>query len=379
MQMMTIVKRLFPALILLLAIATGCKKDSYNFKNLLPTVKSFYTITSTGFDMGNEIQFKNESLNAETYAWDFGDGTKSTEANPKKVFTDAGDYNVSLKAVGAGGTGNYFSKVTIIDPNAPAPGKETLFFMEYGASLIKKIPLAPGSVVTQVANIAGKNGLGVAYDAVNDKLFYGSDQGGANGAIIRMDIDGTNVTTLVSGAQEPYSVALNPTAKKIYWTRYGEGVSMSNYDGTNVSTNVITVADAELTGIAYSAKTNRIYFYDFNSEDMYVANADGTNVQKLIPGIFGYAIFVDDVNGKIYYDDRGKRAIMKANLDGTNIEQVVNLASTLRVAGIGIDYTAKKIYWSDRTNNVIRRANLDGTGAENFLTGLSSPRSFFIR
>lgn len=376
---MTIVKRLFPALMLLLAIATGCKKDSYNFKDLAPTVKSFYTITSTGFEMGDEIQFKNESLNAETYTWDFGDGTTSTNANPKKVFVDAGDYTVSLKAVGAGGTGNYSTKVTIIDPNAPAPGKETLYFMEYGASLIKKIPLAPGSVVTQVANIAGKNGLGVAYDAVNDKIFYGSDQGGANGSIIRMDIDGTNVTTLVPGVQEPYSVALNPTAQKIYWTSYGTGISMSNYDGSNVMTNVITIADAELTGVAYSAKTNRIYFYDFYNEDLYTANADGTNVQKIIPGIYGYAIFIDDVNGKIYYDDRGKRAIMKANLDGTNIEQVVNLASSLRVAGIGIDYTAQKIYWSDRTNNVIRRANLDGTAAENFLTGLSSPRSFFIR
>ncbi len=70
---------------------------------------------------------------------------------------------------------------------------------------------------------------------------------------------------------------------------------------------------------------------------------------------------------------------MKANLDGTNIQEVVKLGSSLRVAGIGIDYTAGKLYWTDRTNNVIRRANLNGSSPENFLTGVSSPRYFFIR
>ena len=372
---MTIVKRLFPALMLLLAIATGCKKDSYNFKDLAPTVKSFYTITSTGFEMGDEIQFKNESLNAETYTWDFGDGTTSTEANPKKVYPDAGVYSVVLKAVGAGGTGTFSKDVTIIDPNAPAPGREALYFMEYGVDLIKKMAVAPGSVPVQIADISGKTGLGIAYDAVDDQLYYTNEDAGS---IVRMDIDGTNATTIASGADAPYGIAVNSVAKKVYWSD-GENISTVNFDGTNETTNFITVTGADFTGVAYSAKSNKIYFYDFNAENLHIANADGTNAQILIPGIFGYAIFIDDVNSKVYYDDRGKQAIMKANLDGTNIQEVVKLGSSLRVAGIGIDYTAGKLYWTDRTNNVIRRANLNGSSPENFLTGVSSPRYFFIR
>lgn len=372
---MLILRKILPAFIAILAVAAGCKKDTYNFKDLSPTVKSFYTITSTGFEMGDEIVFKNESLNAETYTWDFGDGTTSTEANPKKVYADAGDYNVTLKAVGAGGTGTYSKKVTIIDPNAPAPGRETLYFMEYGVDLIKKIAVAPGSAPVQVANISGKTGLGIAYDAVEDQLYYTNED---DGTIVRMDIDGSNATTIASGADVPYGIAVNSVTKKIYWSD-GEKISMVNFDGSGLTTNLITVTGADFTGIAYSAKSDRIYFYDFNKENLYIANADGTNAQILIPSIFGYAIFVDDVNNKIYYDDRGKRSIMKANLDGTNIETAVNLASSLRVAGIGIDYTAQKIYWTDRTNNVIRRANINGTAAENFLTGVSSPRYFFIR
>ena len=40
---------------------------------------------------------------AAAYTWDFGDGSKSNEANPEHVYLKAGNYTVSLKVVSTGG------------------------------------------------------------------------------------------------------------------------------------------------------------------------------------------------------------------------------------------------------------------------------------
>jgi gliding motility-associated-like protein len=61
------------------------------------------------------IEFDNK-----TYAWDFGDGTKSTEENPKHTYAAPGDYTVTLRI-----TTNCFcreSQGLIRVPGAPTPG-----------------------------------------------------------------------------------------------------------------------------------------------------------------------------------------------------------------------------------------------------------------
>ncbi|GAA4334770.1 hypothetical protein GCM10023149_42340 [Mucilaginibacter gynuensis] len=60
-----------------------------------------------------EITFVNESKNADTYKWDFGNGETSTEKNPAKVkYTGDGPYNVILTATKAGK--HSFSQQTIL-------------------------------------------------------------------------------------------------------------------------------------------------------------------------------------------------------------------------------------------------------------------------
>jgi len=47
---------------------------------------------------GATITFQNSSLNANSYSWDFGDGTTSTAANPTKTYSTQGTYTVRLTA-----------------------------------------------------------------------------------------------------------------------------------------------------------------------------------------------------------------------------------------------------------------------------------------
>ena len=45
------------------------------------------------------LRFENESEKAETYEWDFGDGTTSNEVSPKHRYRQSGNYTVKLKAM----------------------------------------------------------------------------------------------------------------------------------------------------------------------------------------------------------------------------------------------------------------------------------------
>ena len=46
------------------------------------------------------VNFSNQSFNAGTYVWDFGDGTTSTALNPSHTYQNPGQYTVSLIANG---------------------------------------------------------------------------------------------------------------------------------------------------------------------------------------------------------------------------------------------------------------------------------------
>lgn len=64
--------------------------------------QQFMTLPSASFDFDimNEttVEFTNNSLNADSYAWDFGDGEQSTDVSPTHIYDDAGIYTVTLNA-----------------------------------------------------------------------------------------------------------------------------------------------------------------------------------------------------------------------------------------------------------------------------------------
>src|SRR5690606_33659943 len=112
----------------------------YDFDSLPDPVKSFFTHNGgEQLNINDEIRFTNQSENATSYSWNFGDGTTSTEENPSKTYSNPGIYTVRLTAVGAGGTGNYSADITVIDPNAEVESDSELYYIEYASSLVRKL------------------------------------------------------------------------------------------------------------------------------------------------------------------------------------------------------------------------------------------------
>lgn len=60
-------------------------------------------INLVDFENNQAINFTNNSVNADSYFWDFGDGTTSTEEAPSHTYSEPGVYYVSLLANGIAG------------------------------------------------------------------------------------------------------------------------------------------------------------------------------------------------------------------------------------------------------------------------------------
>ncbi|MEQ8712120.1 MAG: PKD domain-containing protein, partial [Cyclobacteriaceae bacterium] len=81
----------------------------------IPPAVSFGATQSTENYL--EYSFTNNTKNADTYEWDFGDGNTSTEANPTHVYDTHDVYQVTLTATAGNGLNASFT--TSIDIQAP--------------------------------------------------------------------------------------------------------------------------------------------------------------------------------------------------------------------------------------------------------------------
>lgn len=324
---------------------------------------------------GIPVQFTNTSKGATSYQWSFGDpnNSTSTEKDPAFTYNNGGTYTVTLKAVTSAGETTVTKQITVTG----APTVKQVYFIEYGATLIKRLPLDGSSAAINVLDIAGKAGVGLVYDATNEKIYFSDFETTGEGKIWRMNLDGSGLQEIVTNILDPYGLALDVPGGKIYWTDDEGNVSRANLDGSNPQIGIVNILGAQMRAISLDTENSKMYFYDVNAENLYVANLDGSNPTVLVPGVYGYAILVDTVNDKIYFDDQNSGTLIRANLDGTG--QIVIDASGTRIYGMDIDHTANKIYWSGRDTGELTRANLDGTNPEVLLTGLSSVRGMFLK
>jgi len=250
--------------------------------------------------------------------------------------------------------------VTAIDPliGTGAPGAH-LYWTNFGAfpntGTIGEANV-DGTGVTTI--VSGQNGpLGVAVGA---SYIYWADRN--NGTVMQANLDGTGVTTLVSGQSFPDAVAVS--ASHIYWTTLTGSASGSimqaNLDGTGVTTLV-----AGLTGLGgVAVDGSHIYWIDAIDGTIMRANLDGTGVTTLVSSQNAPQWVAVD-SSSIYWSDAGTTGgtIMRANLDGTGVTTLV--AGQNAPEGVAVD--SNRVFWVDGD---IFAANLDGTNPHSLISGL---------
>lgn len=357
--------------------ATGAGGTKLSTKNITVNPLSAFNVENEGnLTNTTPVQFTNTSKGATSYFWLFGDAGNSTSALESPAFTYAtgGTYTVTLLATGP--TGNLATSMKTITVTQVASAKQ-LYFIEYGNSKIRRLALDGSGTLSDVYDITGKGGAGLAFNPADGKIYFSDFEVTAEGKIWRMDLDGSNLQGLASGIEDPYGIALDHTANKILWVDDAGNISRSNLDGSSPEIPLVNIPGGQLRAIAVDNKHSRMYFYEVNLENLYIADLTTGNPTILLTGVYGYGIVVDTLNDKLIFEDQNTATLIRSNLDGTG--QVTIDANGTRIYGLAIDYTDNKLYWSGRDSGEITRANLDGTNPEVLTTGLLSPRGIFIK
>ncbi len=320
------------------------------------------------------VQFVNTSIGATSYSWEFGDAENSTseEENPTFTYSVDGKFTVKLTAISTEGESSVSQEVTI----APSEDISEIYFINGADELIQKLALDGSANVSTFIDMAGKWGVGLAYDEATSKIYFSDFDVTNDGKIWRVNLDGSEMEVLVSGITDPYGIALDKVNEKIYWTDDAGNVSRANLDGSS-SEVLVNIEGGWMRAVDLDVANNKMYFYEVYDENLYTADLDGSNVSVLLPGIYGYGLKVDAVNGKIYFDEQNSNTIIRANLDGSG--QEIMDTSVPRTYGFAIDYDEDVMYWSKGGDGEIVKANLDGSNKEVIASGLGSPRGIFLR
>ena len=88
-----------------LIVENGYGRDTFIRKNYVK-INSVPVVDFTATKNGLNVNFINNTTNATTFLWDFGDGIKSNQVSPQYTYKKAGTYIVQLSASNACGTVN---------------------------------------------------------------------------------------------------------------------------------------------------------------------------------------------------------------------------------------------------------------------------------
>lgn len=92
-----------------------------------------FSVTQEEMQAPAQVRFENASTEAESYEWQFGDGTKSEEIQPSHQYLSSGKYEIRLKAIKGNKTHTTTKEIIVEPPEKCLVSLET----EYGKMLIE--------------------------------------------------------------------------------------------------------------------------------------------------------------------------------------------------------------------------------------------------
>jgi len=100
-------KHLF-SLLAFFAVVVSCEEE--------PAPVASFTFAGANKSAPTEVAFTNNSQNATSFLWEFGDGASSTEKNTKHTYTTGGTFTVKLTAFNKETSNSTTSSINILNP-----------------------------------------------------------------------------------------------------------------------------------------------------------------------------------------------------------------------------------------------------------------------
>jgi DNA-binding beta-propeller fold protein YncE len=224
----------------------------------------------------------------------------------------------------------------------------------------------------------------------SQKLFVLEASG--DGRLFSINPDGSGKTVIVTGCPVPDGVAVDVEGGHIYWTNMGRppvndgSIERVDLDGSNRTTIVppggtYTPKQLHLDGVG-----RKLYWGDREGMRVMRCDLDGSNVETLVQTGVGedrhdetkwcVGVAVDHVGGHLYWtqkgpSDGGLGRVLRAGIDIPAGESAVHRGDVEVVfkdlpepIDLEIDHTTRTLYWTDRGDpphgNTVNRAPLDG-------------------
>jgi DNA-binding beta-propeller fold protein YncE len=232
--------------------------------------------------------------------------------------------------------------------------------------------------------------------AVTGRIFF-LDLGG--GRVLSANPDGSDLRTIVVEDRKfPDGLVADIAAGHLYWTNMGNfkendgSILRSDLDGKNVTTIVPPGGVFTPKQLQIEKKTGKLYWCDREGMRVMRANLDGSNIETLVDTSQGdtrpgqdlrkwcVGIAVDVAGGKFYWtqkgaDNAGEGRVCRANIElpagrtPANREDIELLYRDLpEPIDLDIDPTTRTLYWTDRGDpprgNTVNRARLDSSQSE---------------
>jgi len=216
----------------------------------------------------------------------------------------------------------------------------------------------------------------------------------AGGRVLSAKPDGSDLKTIVEeGRKLPDGLAVDIAAGHLYWTNMGNpkandgSILRSDLDGGNLTTIVPPGATFTPKQLQIEKSTAMLYWSDREGMRVMRANLDGSNIETLVDTSQGdprpgpdatkwcVGMVVDVERGKFYWtqkgdDNAGQGRIFRAGIDmpqgqtPANRQDIEVLYEGLpEPIDLDIDPRTRTLYWTDRGDpprgNTVNRAPLD--------------------
>ena len=227
--------------------------------------------------------------------------------------------------------------------------------------------------------------------ATSGRLFF-LDLGA--GRVLSANPDGSDLKTILNeGRRLPDGLVVDAAAGHIYWTNMGNpkkndgSILRSDLDGKNMITIVPPGGTFTPKQLWLEKKSSKLYWCDREGMRVMRANLDGSNIETLVDTSQGdprpgpdatkwcVGIAVDAEGGKFYWtqkggDNAGKGRIFRANIEipqgqsAANRNDIQLLYENLpEPIDLDLDVSIGRLYWTDRGDpprgNTVNRAPMD--------------------
>ena len=210
---------------------------------------------------------------------------------------------------------------------------------------------------------------------VADDYIYFTDY--INRQVRRCDLDGTNVTTLVSGGVYANSPAgVFATDQYIYWSNRNDGdINRAELNGDNPT--ILLDGDNNTNPLDVWVTDSYIYWADdaVGAEGVWRCALDGSGAERLVDTGAGedpWGFYLTDQY--IYMAIEETYSVERCDLDGGNLTTLVKGATWDDDYPIGVGVTDSHMYWTSSRAQELRRSTLAGDNITKIVSTRANPK-----